>query len=324
MVKRRMKVNPRICHKTRREYMNKSRKLRRYLPLYLMALPCLIYIFCNNYLPMFGIIIAFKKLNFAKGIFGSPWNGFNNFKFLFTTQDAWVITRNTVLYNVVFIIVGMICSITVAILLNEIRSKTAGKFYQSAILIPHLMSWVIVSYIAYALLSNETGLINNSILKSMGKEVVNWYGEKRYWPFILVFVNQWKGIGFSTIVYLSSIVGISQDYYEAARIDGATKWQQIRYITLPLIKPTVITLLILSLGRIFNSDFGLFYQLPRNSGILYDVTNTIDVYVYNALMNNNDFAKSSAASVYQAVVGFVLVLTTNGIIRKVDRENALF
>ena len=301
-----------------------GKKIKRFLPLYLMALPCLVYIFCNNYLPMFGIIIAFKKLNFAKGIFGSPWNGFNNFKFLFSTQDAWIITRNTVAYNVVFIIIGMVFSITVAILLNEIRSKIAGRFYQSAILIPHLMSWVIISYIAYALLSNETGLFNNRILLPMGRDAVNWYGEKKYWPFILVFVNQWKSIGFSTIVYLSSIVGISQEYYEAARIDGATKWQQIRFITLPLIKPTVITLLILSLGRIFNSDFGLFYQLPRNSGILYDVTNTIDVYVYNALMNNNDFAKSSAASVYQAVVGFVMVIATNAIIRKVDRDNALF
>ena len=301
-----------------------SKKIRRYLPLYLMALPCLIYIFCNNYLPMFGIVIAFKKLNFAKGIWGSPWNGFNNFRFLFTTQDAWIITRNTVLYNLLFIVVGMVFSITVAILLNEIRSKFASRFYQSVILIPHLMSWVIVSYIAYALLSNETGLINNRILLPLGREAINWYSEKRYWPFILLFVNQWKGIGFSTIVYLSSIVGISQDYYEAARIDGATKWQQIRFITLPLVKPTVITLLILSLGRIFNSDFGLFYQLPRNSGILYDVTNTIDVYVYNALMNNNDFAKSSAASVYQAVVGFALVMITNAIIRKVDSDNALF
>ena len=301
-----------------------GKKIKRFLPLYLMALPCLVYIFCNNYLPMFGIIIAFKKLNFAKGIFGSPWNGFNNFKFLFSTQDAWIITRNTVAYNVVFIIIGMVFSITVAILLNEIRSKIAGRFYQSAILIPHLMSWVIISYIAYALLSNETGLFNNRILLPMGRDAVNWYGEKKYWPFILVFVNQWKSIGFSTIVYLSSIVGISQEYYEAARIDGATKWQQIRFITLPLIKPTVITLLILSLGRIFNSDFGLFYQLPRNSGILYDVTNTIDVYVYNALMNNNDFAKSSAASVYQAVVGFVMVIAANAIIRKVDRDNALF
>ena len=179
-------------------------------------------------------------------------------------------------------------------------------------------------YLVYAFLSSDTGYINKSILEPLGREGISWYTEKKYWPFILVFVNQWKNIGFTTVIYLASIIGISKDYYEAARIDGANKWSQIRYITLPLIKPTVITLTLLNIGRIFYSDFGLFYQVPRNSGMLYDVTRTIDVYVYNALMKNSDFALASAASFYQSIVGFLLIIIANMIIRKVSRENALF
>jgi putative aldouronate transport system permease protein len=302
----------------------KRKRLIRFLPLYLMALPGLTYVFINNYMPMFGVVIAFKDLDFRKGIFGSDWAGFKNFEYLFRTNDAFVITRNTILYNIMFMIVGTALSITVGILLNEIRNKLALRIYQSLILIPFLISMVIVSYLVFALLSTETGLINNSILKPLGMEPVSWYTEKGYWPFILLIVNQWKGIGFSSVVYLSTIVGISAEYYEAARIDGASKWQQIKRITLPLLKPTVITLTILSIGRIFYSDFGLFYQVPRNSGVLYEVTRTIDVYVYNALMNNADYTMSSAASVYQSFVGFVLIITANIVIGKISKEDALF
>ncbi len=304
--------------------MTKKARLKRFMPVYLLALPGVVYMICNNYLPMFGIVIAFKDLNFRKGILGSDWAGLSNFEYLFTTQDAWTITRNTILYNLLFIVVGLALAITVALLLNEVRVRVLSRLYQSAILLPFLMSWVVVGYLAFALLSNETGLINNSILEPLGLAPVSWYTEKGPWPFILTIVNQWKGIGFSSVIYLSSIVGISAEYYEAARIDGASKWKQIRYITLPLLKPTIITLTILNIGRIFYSDFGLFYQLPRNSGVLYDVTRTIDVYVYNALMNNNDFAMSSAASVYQSIVGFILVITANGVIRRISRDDALF
>ena len=178
------------------------------------------------------------------------------------------------------------------------------------ILLPYLMSWVVVSYLVYTLLAADTGLIN-SVLKTLGLKSINWYQEQKYWPFILTFCNIWKGTGYSMIIYLSSIVGISQDYYEAARIDGATKWKQITDITLPLLKPTVITMLILSVGRIFASDFGLFYQIPKNSGALYNVTQTIDVYVYNALMKNADYGMSSAASVFQSIVGFLFVVVAN-------------
>lgn len=302
----------------------RKRRFKQYIPFYLMALPGLIYLICNNYLPMAGITIAFKQLNFRKGLLGSDWCGFENFRFLFASQDAWTITRNTLAYNAAFIVLGTVLSVSVAILLNEIRSKLASRLYQSVILLPYLMSWVIINYLVYALLSADTGLINNSILAPLGIERISWYNTKEYWPFILTVVFLWKSVGYSMVIYLSSIVGISQDYFEAALIDGASKWQQIKHITLPLLKPTIITMFVLSVGRIFYSDFGLFYQVTRNSGTLYSVTRTIDVYVYNALMRNSDFGMSSAASVYQSLVGFVLIMLANGFIRKVSRESALF
>lgn len=304
--------------------MKKKIRWGRIWPFYLMVLPGFLYLVINNYIPMFGIVIAFKKLNFREGIFGSAWSGFDNFKFLFASADAWIITRNTILYNIAFFIVGNVIAITIAILLNEIYNKTAKKFYQSMILLPYLMSWVIVSYLAFTFLSAETGMINKSILEPLGKDAVNWYQEKKYWPFLLIFSNVWKGVGYSMIIYLSSIVGISTDYYEAARIDGAGKWKQIRYITLPLLKPTVITMLILSVGQIFRSDFGLFYQMPRNSGTLYSVTRTLDVYIYQALMKSHDYGMSSAASVYQSVVGFVLIILANKLVKRYDKNSALF
>ncbi len=300
------------------------KRIRKYIPLYIMAIPGLAYLVVNNYLPMFGLVIAFKKLDFRLGIWDSPWAGLQNFKFLFRTKDAFIITRNTILYNAAFIVVGTVLAIAIAILLNEIRSKLASRLYQSILLIPYLMSWVVVGYLAFAFLSSDTGYLNKALLRPLGLQEVSWYMEKKYWPFILILVNQWKNIGFTMVVYLASIVGINKEYFEAARIDGAGKWKQVRYITLPLLKPTVITLTLLNIGRIFYSDFGLFYQVPRNSGMLYDVTRTIDVYVYNALMKNTDYAMASAASFYQSVVGFVLIIGANLVIRKVNRENALF
>ena len=299
-------------------------KVKTALPIYLMMLPGLIYLLFNNYIPIAGIFIAFKKLDWSKGIFGSQWTGFDNFTYLFKTKDAFIMTRNTVLYNVVFIILGIVCSVTVAILLNEIRGKLSKKLYQSLILLPYLMSMVVVSYLAYALLSNETGFINNTILKALGIQPISWYQEKNYWPVILTIVNIWKGVGFSSIVYLSTIVGISPEYYEAARLDGAGKWQQIKRITLPLLLPVIITLFILSIGGMFRSDFGLFYLVPRNSGSLYSVTQTIDTYVYRALMTQGNISMSSAAGVYQSVVGFILILAANGLVKKFDKESSLF
>ena len=304
--------------------MKTRKKFKNYLPFYLMALPGLIYLICNNYMPMFGVLLAFKKLDVTKGILGSPWAGFSNFEFLFRSKATLQIIRNTVLYNLLFMLLGTALAVALAILLNEIRHKNLGKLYQSLILIPYLMSWVIASYLVYAFLAQDIGIVNNSILKPLGRETINWYMEKKYWPYILTFCYMWKNIGYMMIIYYSSIVGLSQDYFEAASIDGATKWQQIRKITLPLIRSTIITMLVLSLGRIVASDFGLFYQIPKNSGALYAVTQTLDVYVYNALMKNSDFAMSSAASVFQSIVGFVFVLVTNAVVRKYNEESALF
>ena len=298
---------------------------KKTVAVYTLLAPALIYFLFNNYLPMFGIVIAFKRINYRLGIFKSPWCGIENFKFLFTSGNAWMITRNTVLYNLLFIVIGTLFPIIVAIALNEIRSKIASKLYQTLILLPYLMSMVVVSYLVYAFLGGETGYINNSILPAFGVEKkIQFYQESKYWPFILLFVNQWKSIGFNMILYYSNIIGISPEYYEAARIDGANKWEQIKNITIPSLKPTIITLLILSVGRMFYSDFGLFYQVPKNSGLIYNVTQTIDTFVYNTLMNQNNIGMSSAAGFYQSLVGFVLVLAANAVVRRISPDDAMF
>ncbi len=308
----------------RNEVKRKKTKIKRYRSLYLMMFPGLIYILINNYLPMGGLIIAFKSVDFRLGILKSSWIGFKNFEFLFVSPDAWIITRNTICYNLVFIILNAVIGIIFALCLNEIRSKFSKSIYQNIILMPYLISMVIVSYLAYAFLSVDSGLINNSILNKLGHDNIMWYQEKKYWPFILVVVSTWKNFGFNCIIYLASVVGISKDYYEAASLDGASKLQQIKLVTLPMLKPTVITLTLISVGRMFYSDFGLFYQVPMNTGILYDVTNVIDTYVYRALINLGDIGMSSAAGLYQSVVGFILIMLANWLVTRVDKDSALF
>lgn len=299
---------------------------KHWLPFYIMFIPGFVYLFINNYMPLYGLQLAFKQFSYQKGINGSQWIGLKNFKFLFATNDAAIMIRNTLLYNILWIILGVVFGITVAILFNEITNKLAKKFYQTAILLPYLMSMVVVAYLVYAFLSTDTGLVNNSIIKGlMGKEEgVSWYTEKIFWPFILTFVQQWKQIGFGMLLYLSSLLGIDQSYYEAAMLDGASRWQQIRKITIPLLKPTIIMLVILNLGQVFRSDFGLFYQVPMNQGALFSVTQTIDTYVYRALLVNNNLGMSSAASFLQSVVGFIFIVTANGVVRKMDKNSSLF
>lgn len=287
-----------------------------------MLLPAALYFLINNYFPMAGIFIAFKKIDYTKGIFASDWIGFENFKYLFATKDAWVMTRNTILYNAAFIILGTVLGIMVAIFLEGLFHKAMQKFYQTSILLPQLISIIIIAYIVYAFLSNDAGMINKSILGD-GNEI-NFYTTKVYWPFILVFVQIWKTIGYNSIIYFSGIVGISKDLYEAAAIDGAGRFRQIMYITVPCLKPTVITLFIMQIGRIFYSDFGLFFQIPMNSGALFPVTQTIDTYVYRSLIELNNISMSSAASAYQSIVGFVVVIAANMAVRKLDAENAMF
>lgn len=299
------------------------KQMRQFVPLYLMILPGMVYLFINNYIPMTGIVVAFKKYNKQKGIYGSDWCGLENFKYLFQ-NDAGIILRNTFCYNVVFMILGTVVGIALAILITDVASKRARKLYQSVILLPFLISIVIVSYIVFAFLSAENGLINNGILKPLGLETVKWYSTPKYWPFILTFVNLWKGCGYGTLIYIAGIAGIDPSFYEAARLDGAGWWQQVRHITLPCLVPSVITLTIMNVGRIFCSDFGLFYQVPQNSGALYDVTNTIDTYVYRAMMSTGGLGRSAAAGFFQSVVGFVLVMAVNGLVRKFSKENAMF
>lgn len=298
-------------------------KIRKYIPLYIMLAPGFVYLFINNYIPMFGMIIAFKNVNFAKGILNSDWVGFKNFEYLFKTPDAFLITRNTIVYNFFFIIINLVISLLIAILLSEIKNKFAVKLYQTAVLLPFLMSMVIVSYLVYAFLSGESGLIN-SILKGFNLKGISWYSEPKYWPYILVFVNAWKWVGYGSVIYLASILGIDSEIYEAAVIDGVSKIKGIWYITLPIIKPTIITMILLNIGRVFYSDFGLFYQVPMNSGALINVTNTIDTYVYRGLVTIGDIGMSSAASVYQSLVGFILILVANWVTKKFSSENALF
>lgn len=300
------------------------KQMNRYKALWLMALPGIIYLLLNNYLPMFGTIIAFKNINYAKGIWKSDWVGFKNFEYLFSTSDAFIITRNTLLYNTVFIVVTLICSVSLAIMLNEVRKQLAKKFYQSALLLPYFLSAVIVAYLVYSLLSSEYGFLNKIVLPIFGQDPVSWYNEPKYWPYILVIVNTWKGVGYSCVIYIAAIVGIDNEYYEAAKIDGASKWQQIRHITVPLLMPVITTMVLLSIGRIFYADFGLFYQVPLDSGMLLPVTNVIDTYVYRGLLQLGDLGMSSAAGLYQSLVGFVLVLVSNAIVRKFNRDQALF
>lgn len=301
----------------------KIRKIRKYLPVYIMLLPGFVYLLINNYIPMTGMIIAFKNVDYAKGILHSDWIGFKNFEYLFKTPDAFRITRNTLFYNVAFIIVNLVIGVLFAILLSEIRSRISVKIYQTVILLPYMISMVIVSYLAYAFLASDTGLLNG-ILTSLGLQEISWYTEQKYWPFILTFVNCWKYVGYGTVVYLASILGIDRSLYEAASVDGISKLQEIRYITVPMIKPTIITMTLLNVGRIFYSDFGLFYQVPMNSGALLNATNTIDTYVYRGLITLGDIGMSSAAGVYQSVVGFVLIMAANWLTRKYSSENALF
>ena len=294
------------------------------LPLLLIALPGIIYLIINNYIPMLGIFLAFKDYSFVKGVFKSDWCGFENFRFLFQTKDAWIMTRNTLLYNIGFIAIGTVLSILVAILMCELGERVRVKFFQSALLLPNLLSWVVISYIAYAFLNADSGFINNTILKWFGKDAIAWYSQAKSWPFILTFVYIWKNIGYMSIVYMASISGIDKGIYEAAEIDGANKVKQIFVVTIPMLKPTIITLTLMSVGRIFYSDFGLFYQVPQNSGALFNTTQTIDTYVYRGLMTLNNIGMSSAAGFYQSIVGVILVLCVNGIVRKLDDSNALF
>lgn len=293
------------------------------LALLSMMIPGLTYLFINNYMPMAGIVVAFKNFNYSKGIWGSEWAGLKNFTYLFKTQDAFNIVRNTVCYNLVFIFLNNTCAVAVAIMLNFLRGKMNKKAYQTLILIPYLISMVVVSYIGYGFLSQESGFLNK-LLTSLGFEAISWYSEPKYWPFILTIINLWKGIGYSSIMYYATVIGIDSALYEAAAIDGANVWQQVWHVTLPALRGTIIIMVLLAMGRMFYSDFGLFYQVPMHSGLLADVTDTIDVFTYKALTQLNDVGRAAAAGFLQSVLGFLMVLGANFVVSKIDPDNSLF
>lgn len=297
---------------------------RKHWTLVLFMIPGLAYLLINNYIPMAGILLAFKKVNYTVGIFKSPWCGLSNFTYLFKTKDAFIIFRNTVLYNMAFIVLGTAAAVATAILLGEIKRKKLLKLYQTSILLPHILSTAVIAYLAFAFLSKDSGFLNNGIVKPLGGEAISWYSKPKYWPFILVFIQLWRSVGYTTIMYYATLVGIDSSYYEAAVIDGASTWDQIKYITLPCLKTTIITLTIMNLGRMFYSDFGLFYQVPMNNGLLYNATNTLDTYVYRGLLELNDIGRASAACFIQSVLGFLLVWGANKLTRKIDPESAVF
>lgn len=290
-----------------------------------MMVPGLFYLILNNYLPMAGLVIAFKKIDYSLGIFGSPWVGLKNFKYLFSNSDALLALRNTILYNLLFIVAGNVLAITVAIALDAVASKFLKKFSQIVILIPYLLSTVIVSYIVYAFLNPTNGFMNNTVLPMLGiTKPIKWYNEPKYWPYILTIVYLWMNFGYNSILYYSNVISIDKSLYEAAIVDGATTWQQIVHVTLPGLKFTIITLVLLAVGRICFSDFGLFYQIPQHSGMLYSTTQTVDTFVYRALLELNDVGRSSAAGFLQSLLGFILVFTANKLVSAIDKDSALF
>lgn len=307
---------------------NRLLDLKKNLIFLLMVLPGVLWLLLFFYIPVLGNVVAFKDYRhsgngFIDSVINSKWIGLDNFRFLFNSSDAFVITRNTLLYNIGFIIIGLIFAVGIAIIFSELRSRKLVKVYQTTMLFPYFLSWVIVSFFVYAFLSPDKGLINQ-LLKSLGMDTINWYSDKTYWPFILIFLGIWKGLGYNSIIYYASIMGINPSYYEAAVMDGASKWQRIRHVTIPQLIPLITILTILAVGNIFRADFGLFYQTTKNSGALYDVTLVLDTYVYNGISGAGDIGMAAAAGLYQSVVGCLLLVVTNLIVRRFDKDSALF
>ena len=289
----------------------------------MMVLPgfALALVFC--YIPLVGLCIAFKNIDYAKGILRSPWCGLDNFMFLFKSPDLPIILRNTLGYNIIGIMLGVIVPVALAICFSQLRNKRFGKVYQTVMMLPHFVSWIIVTYIVYSFLSYNNGLINR-VLMGIGKDPVSWYESKKFWPPFLIFLSLWKSMGYQAVVYIASIAGIDNSLYEAAAIDGANKRQQIMHIMLPELTSIIIVLLIMAIGKVLNSSFELYYNVPMESGTILPVTNVISTYVYRALMINADTGMSAAAGFFQSLVGFILIMISNGIVRKIDAEKAMF
>lgn len=300
-----------------------SKVLRKHWMLLLMLLPAVVYVIIFSYIPMTGIVLAFKKYTFAGGIYGSPWSGLRNFKSLLIAGKLGMVTRNTLLYNIAFIFLGVVFEMGSAILLNEIISKKFKKVAQSFMFLPYFISWVVAGAIMYNIFNYEKG-IANSILTFLGREPFDLYNTPGVWPFILIFLKLWKQTGYGSVVYLAAITGLDQEMFEAASIDGASAWQKIRYLTIPSLTPTMMIMVLLSIGNIFRGDFGLFYQTVKSSALLQPTTDVIDTYVFRLLIDSSDFGVSSAAGLYQSVLCFITITICNGIVKKIQPDYSLY
>ena len=305
-------------------------KAKKTLMLLTMVAPGAIWLLLLRYLPMGGIILAFKNYKiypkdptFLNNLIHSKWVGLDNFKFLFTTGDSWIMIRNTLAYNIVFIILGVIIPVAFAIMMSELSRKFVAKTYQTLMLFPYFLSWVVVSYFLNAFIDAQYGLIPMA-QRAAGETAVSWYTTPGPWPYIIVFANLWKNVGYSTVLYLAAITGIDQTQYEAAAIDGASKWQQILHVTLPNLRTMIAILFILNVGKIFNADFGLFWNVPMQNGALFSVTQVVDTYIYRVLMNTGNIGQSTAAGLLQNIVGFICIIGANAVVKKIDSDSTLF
>ena len=301
----------------------RKREKRKYtLTLLMMTLPGMVCLILFSYLPMFGIVIAFKNYVPLKGVFASEWVGFKNFEFFFTSQSAWRTIRNTVLYSIDFLVLDLVLGVLIAILLYNLTSSRALKTYHTIILLPRFLSIIIISFITYAMLSPSYGVVNQ-LVRAMGGNTVQWYSEAKYWPWIITIVHCWMSIGAGCLYYYAALTGIDASLFEAATIDGATCWQKAWYIMIPSLVPIMVIMTILGIGGLFSGDMGLFYQVPKDQGLLYETTDIINTYTYRALLGGS-LAKSAAVGLFQSVVGLFLVLGTNTIVRKVSPEHSMF
>ncbi len=316
-----MKSNT-TTNQTIKQKKSKTVILKSSLELTLLALPGILYVLLFNYVPLFGLVLPFKNYRVDLGFFKSDWAGLRNFKYLYKSRDVLVATRNTIFYNLSFIILGVIVAVLLALMLSELTRRWV-KVYQTIIFLPYFISWVVGAFVIRTFLDMDYGIINRFLIM-LGKEPILWYNDPKYWPFIIVIVNIWKTMGHGAVIYYAALMGINPEYYEAAKIDGITKPKEIFYISLPLIKNVIIMMVLLQIGKILNSDFGLFYNVPMNSSLLYSTTDVVDTFVYRSMMSLGDIGMSSAATFYQSVFGFLLVITTNYVIKKIDSESSLF
>jgi len=296
--------------------------MKRKYPLLLLALPGVVTVFLFNYLPLAGLVVAFKDVDYSKGIFKSDWNGLKNFEFFFKSRDAYRITRNTLMMNALFIVCTLVVSVTVAIMLYN-AGKRMVRLTQTILLLPFLISWVVTSYALEAFIDTRYGVVNQ-LLISMGKQAVRFYQKPSAWIWIILICYLWKNVGYNSILYYTRLLSVDTTYYEAADIDGASAMQKIRYITIPMLRPLIVMLCLIQIGNIFYSDFGMYYFLTRDNSMLYPVTDVIDTYVFRALKTINDPGMGAAVGFFQSVVGFILVVGSNAIARKIEEEGAVF